>query len=335
MKKVQVGLVGLGIGQKHLESLSQVPNAQIAAIADVDESRLGKAVARYGGQGYRDWQTMLDNEGQLDAVILATPARVRREPIAAIAERKLALFCEKPPAVDLQEALTIRSLIQESGILNTVGFMYRWAPLADRVRELLADRHLLFVRGVVAWPVFSWFLGPDAPKTIYSKRACGGPLIEQAIHFQDVLRYVTGDEPLRVQGFAELGTLYSQEGRDCEETTAYVLRHQSGMLSTHVHNWSHRGSLLQLQFVGEDFDFTWDMRNDNMSLTGNVAGQSVQEADNSTGYLQEIEGFVTAVAQSDQSLLRSPYADACRSMAVCEAATAAVEQGTNVVVAAF
>lgn len=331
-RKINVGVVGVGIGATHIRNLGRIPNANIAAIADLDLGKATEFAKEYGANAYPDWRAMLDGQKDLDAVVLATPAKIRREPIEAICQRGLALFCEKPPAVNLTEALEISKIIQTAGILNTVGFMYRWSPLASRFKELVAGKQVLFARGVVAWPVFSWFQGSDSPKTIFSKTACGGPIIEQAIHYQDVLRYISGDEPLQVQAFAELGTTYSNVGRDCEETTAYVLRHASGMLSTHVQNWSHNGSLLQLQLVGVDFDLTWHMPNDDMRLTGQIDGVNIDEFSATTGYYEEMVGFVNAVQQQDQSQLRSPYADACKSMAVCEAANTAVASGQSVAV---
>ena len=327
---VKCAVVGLGIGALHVSSLAKIPEAKLVAFADLDAARVQKFADEHGANAYPDWRAMLDGEPELDAVILATPAHVRMEPIRAICERKIALFCEKPPAVNLEEALRIRDVIAAAGVLNAVGFMYRWAPLADRMRELIAGRPQLFARGVIAWPVFEWVLNGGAPKSLYSKAACGGPLIEQAIHYQDVLRYITGDEPVSVQAMAELGNLYAQEGRDCEETTAYVLRHESGMLSTHIHNWSHKGTVMDIQIVGENYDLTWHMKHEDMSLTGTTDGQEINEPGPSEYYFDELVGFIKAVQQNDQSLLRSSYADACKTMAVCEAANNALASGAMV-----
>lgn len=330
---INIGIVGLGIGGKHLSSLQRIPGAKLTAVADLSPERTAQAAAATGARTYTDWQAMLEGERDLDAVILATPALLRAAPIAAICERKLALFCEKPPSLNMDEATRIRDGIEAAGILNTVGFMYRWAPLAERMRTLVRDRDRLFARIVVAWPVFDWVMSGGAPRSLYSKTACGGPLVEQAIHFIDVLRYITGDEPVAVQAMADLGKIAPLDaestggGRDCEETTAYIVRHASGMMAAHIHNWTHREHLLQIQIVGQEFDLTLNLNEGALSLHGRIDGEVIDEKSDADHYFREIEGFVAAVEQRDQNLLRSPYADAYRSLAVCAAATTAVEQG--------
>lgn len=331
---LQVGIVGLGwAGQKHTESLAGLEGVKIAAFADLAEDRLKKFAGQHGARAYTHWQQMLDAERNLDAVILASPAQVRLEPIRAIAARGLALFCEKPPALDLAAARKAAALIRKAGVLNSVGFQYRWSPLAGKMRDLIEGRPLLFARIVVAWPVFDWVRSGHAPRHLYRKDLCGGPLIEQGIHFQDALRFITRDEPVAVQGLADPGRIHPVEGRDCEETTALLLRHASGMVTSHIHNWSHQAKLLQLQIVGHKFDLTWQMEGA-VRLFGAVEGQPIDETSTADPYLEEIRGFIAAVRKKDQSLIRSSYADACQTLAVCAAATRAIAGGKPIAIPA-
>jgi predicted dehydrogenase len=329
---VKCAVIGLGMGAGHARALSRIPNATLVAVSDLDPARSQKIAHEQNARPYGDWREMLEAEKDLDAVILATPAILRREPIEAICERKIALFCEKPPALNHAEALRISETIARAGIINSVGFMYRWSPLAERMRELISGRPRLFARTVVAWPVFDWVAAGGASKLLNQKKTSGGPLIEQAIHFQDVLRYITGDEPISVQAISELGQLIPKEGRDCEETTAYLLRHQSGMLSTHVHNWSHKGMLLQLQVVGAQFDLTWQMEGARR-LHGTVEGEVIDQSSDADLHFEEVAGFIEAVRRGDQGLVRSSYADASRSLAVCETATLALAGGGALAIA--
>lgn len=337
---LRVGVVGLGIGLKHLRSLAQIPDAQIVGIADLLESRLQIFTSMYDVPGYTHWKDMLDADEQLDAVVLATPARVRLEPIEEICKRRLALFCEKPPAIDLNTALKVLRLIEQANIINMVGFQYRWSPTVERMRMLIQGHRPLFARIVVAvpWPTVDWMI-PSPERHLYSKKQTGGPLIDHGIHFQDMLHYITKDEPVAMQAMAELGWTQSQEGRDAEETIVATIKYRSGMLLTQVQCWAYQANLVQLQIVGEDFDLTWALEdNEKLTgiinsrtiserLTGTIDAQKIDEVDYTNPYVEEMRCFVEAARTKNQSLIRASFADACHTLAVCETATQAVESG--------
>jgi len=65
---VKVGFVGTGgIANSHLRNLAEMENVRIAALCDIDESRVNTAVETYGGQAYTDYRKMFDGV-DLDAV---------------------------------------------------------------------------------------------------------------------------------------------------------------------------------------------------------------------------------------------------------------------------
>ena len=331
----KIALVGLGwAGQKHLDTLAGMSNVDIVAIADLNDARVKEQAAKHQAHAYTTWKQLLDGEKDLDGIVLATPPAVRLQPIAAICQRKLPMFCEKPAAANLSTALQAAAMIEAAGILNTVGFQYRWHPLATKMKELVAGRQRLFHRIIVAWPVLDWVAGGGVPKSLYSKAASGGPLVEQGVHFQDALRYITADEPAAVQGWAFLGPNHPAEGRDSEETTSLNIRHRSGLLTSHIQNWSFRaGPLLQTQIVGLDWELTWTMAGEG-KLTGIIDGEPIDEPqpEGCDAHAAEIEGFVKAIIANDQSMLRSSYRDACQTLAVCETAQMAVQSGVPVAV---
>jgi predicted dehydrogenase len=140
-------------------------------------------------------------------------------------------------------------------------------------------------------------------------------------------------EPVEVDAAASMGDRFPTAGRDCEETTVLTVRHASGMLTSHVHNWSFPGALMQTQVVGPGYDLTWHMQF-NERLTGTLDGQPIDETRPGDMYRLQLEGFVRAVAEKDASALRSPYPDAVRSLAVCAAAAVSVTSGRRVAVGA-
>ena len=74
------------MGAGHARALSRIPNATLVAVSDLDPARSQKIAGEQNARPYGDWREMLETERDLDAVILATPAIVRREPIEAICE---------------------------------------------------------------------------------------------------------------------------------------------------------------------------------------------------------------------------------------------------------
>jgi predicted dehydrogenase len=317
------------MGAVHADHVAQIPAARLVAVADPREDRRLAIATRHGVAAYRDWTEMLEAERGLDVLILATPPTIRRGPVSAACELRLALYCEKPPANEMAEARELTAAVERSKILNTVGFQYRWSPLADAMRSLVDGQSLSFARLLMAWPVFSWIAAGDAPRELLSRALSGGPMLSQGIHLQDVLRYITGDEPLEVamwDGREATGDTFDD---DSEETLALVAKHESGMLSTHIHNWSYRGTLAELQLVGPDLDLTWHIE-DRPRLIGQLQGKPVRKTSTVDMRRRALEGFVTAVGDGRQDLLRSPFRDACHSLAVCIAANEACDTSAAV-----
>jgi predicted dehydrogenase len=78
-ERVQVAIIGLnGRGNDHIKGLSQVPNAQIAALCDVDPRVLDKRLTQMQHQGlpkpktYSDIRKLLEDKS-IDAITIATP----------------------------------------------------------------------------------------------------------------------------------------------------------------------------------------------------------------------------------------------------------------------
>lgn len=324
---IRFAILGLGwAGQKHLRTLAGVDGAEIAAVADADPGLARAAAAAYGARPYSHWAELLEAEVDLEAVVLSLPSGERLDAVDDLCDREIALFCEAPPSVSLEAALKAARTVRRAGVLNAVCLQGRWSLAASALRELIRRRPRLFARTAVAVPVFDWVAEGSAPRSLLRKEESGGPLIEQGIHLIDALRYITGDEPVSVQAMAELGAEHPTEGRDSEETTLLTLRHRSGMLSSHLVNWSHRGALAQLQLVGPSFELTWDLSGEER-LHGRLDGKPVEEGSAVDPRAEALREFVEAVRRRDQSLIRCDFAEACRSLAVCHAAGEAAASG--------
>jgi predicted dehydrogenase len=319
---MRTAVIGLGSpGLLHTKNVLASGKAEIVAYADIDISKAQKTAGERGGNAYADYREMLDREN-LDAVFLCTPHFVRLDPIREIAARGVALFCEKPPAFTLEEARECAQVIAGAGIINAVGFMYRWARISEEMRNRIAGRKLLacLIRG--AWPVLFW---KGIPPWLSIKEKSGGAIVEQGVHLIDVARYMTQDEMTGVHAFGAHVVATLSPECTVEDTVSVNYRFASGALGAHLHNWSHQGWVWEVDCIGEDFRLTWDMANNR--LVGKVGEEPVEIREQDDCYRTEVEGFLEAVSAGDQSRIRSSYADSVRTLAVALAAAQSLETG--------
>ena len=128
MKKVRVGLVGLGpLGKVHAENLMyRIPNAQLAAVCTRTQSKLDEVQRDWETpETYTDFAEMLD-KAQLDAVAIISPTNVHLEHVRMAVEKGLHIFIEKPTGMNAAECAEIERLAAQNGKIFAVGFMRRF-----------------------------------------------------------------------------------------------------------------------------------------------------------------------------------------------------------------
>src|SRR5579862_8529922 len=88
-------LVGAGrIGQIHAANIARHPEARLVAIADVDPDATRRLAGRSGAEP-RAVEAIL-RAGDVDAVVIATPAETHAELVERCAGAGKAVFCKKP-----------------------------------------------------------------------------------------------------------------------------------------------------------------------------------------------------------------------------------------------
>ena len=149
MKKVRVGLVGLGpLGRVHAENLMfRIPNAELAAVCTRTQAKLDEVRREWETpEVYTDYAEMLE-KAKLDAVAVISPTNVHLEHVRLAVEAGLHVFIEKPTGMDAAECAEIERLAAAGGKIFAVGFMRRFdASYADAKRRIEA--------GEIGTPVF-------------------------------------------------------------------------------------------------------------------------------------------------------------------------------------
>jgi len=115
-----------------------------------------------------------------------------------------------------------------------------------------------------------------------------------------------------------------------EDTVSANLRFAGGTLGSYMHTWAHRGWVWEVDCAGEDFRLVWDGAKSR--LWGRIKDQVIDVQTDDDFYVTEVNAFLDAVAAGDQSMIRSSYADAAKSLAPAIAINESVVSGRPVTV---
>jgi myo-inositol 2-dehydrogenase/D-chiro-inositol 1-dehydrogenase len=217
---VKIAILGVGrLGAFHAKVLRELPGIDDLAINDVDTARAA-SLARELGAGHADSiDAALDGA---DAAVIVTPTGTHADLIIRALDRGLAVFCEKPIALDLEATKRVVEHVAKTGGRVQIGFQRRFDAGFQEARRRVRSGEL--------GTVYSFHMtSRDAlpPPDAYIETS-GGQFVDQLIHDFDVTRWMFGDEVEEL--YATGSTLgFPQYGRWHDvATSAVVLRLRGG-----------------------------------------------------------------------------------------------------------
>ena len=191
---LKVCIIGSGMmGGFHAAAWRARGDAQIVAVCDLIEERRGKFAAAHGAAAYEDYRKALDHPG-IQIVSVCTPVSFHAEMACLAACKGCHVLVEKPIALTLEQADEMIRAAEENKVLLSVSFQYRAWSRCVKYRDLVRG-------GEFGGPVFFRYadIREVRPKLAMHERSMnGGPLIDMAGHYFDLVRYFTGEEPERI-----------------------------------------------------------------------------------------------------------------------------------------
>lgn len=221
MRRIRIGVIGLGFGQHHVHALTNIDEAHLVAIADNYSDKLSFFSEKYNVHTYRDGIDMLENE-ELDAVCICVSPRWRLPIIQKAAQLKIPMFIEKPWASNVKQAYEFEDICNNHNAVVMTGFSFRYLPAIVKLRALL-DTTL-----GVGWVLngeylFDWIPQPD--HWLWDVENGNGFFNENSCHLFNAICYLLGN-PLSIM--AEGGNFL---GSPSEEAGAIVMKFESGAIA--------------------------------------------------------------------------------------------------------
>lgn len=322
MADLRIGFIGAGgMAQRHLKTLASLLGEKpVAAVCDIDRAKASAACATYGGAAYEDAALMLKAE-PIDVLFICAPPLAREEPIKLCCRKNIPFFCEKPPAADVKTAGKVAEAVAKSGVIHSVGFMYRHAETVDEFKQWFDGQT---VTSAVSQMACGLLFEPDSLGWRKLAEQGGGPLLDQAINMVDIIRLVAG-EIVEVHAFGSNQLAPRSETLTVPETVTVAYRLTSGAVGCHYHSWAQKGWTCQVELRAADSRATLDLAAGKAS--GNIKGEAKEAVSQKDYYVTEVERFLQAVREKNPALVRSTYADAAKSLAVVLAANRSLETG--------
>jgi predicted dehydrogenase len=219
MKELKVGIIGCGgiANSKHLPALKTAGGAAVTAFCDIITDSAEKSARAYGTKDakvFRDYRELLKLD--LDAVYVCTPNRSHSTITVDALRAGKHVLCEKPMAINYQEALKMLDAAKETGKLLTIGYQSRYRADSQYLKKAIqanalgdiyyARANAIRRRGVPTWGVF-----------LNAEEQGGGPLIDIGTHALDLTLWMMDNYKPKYA----VGTTYHKLNNDLETGNAW------------------------------------------------------------------------------------------------------------------
>lgn len=223
-KKIRFGLIGCGqISSRHIKSIKVLKNAQLVTVCDLVEQR--------AKQYNVDWTTNYHNlikRDDLDVISVCTPNGLHTQMGIDIARAGKHCLMEKPLGLNLKDADRLINAFKKSGKKLFAVKQVRFNPTVLALKDAVSNKKLGKINNaalVVRWCRPQEYYDRDAWRG--TRKLDGGALLNQGIHYIDILQWILG--PV-VSVYAKIDTIGHKI--EIEDIALAILKFKSGAYAT-------------------------------------------------------------------------------------------------------
>ena len=202
MKEIRVGLIGHKfMGRAHTHAYTDLPiffDPGIEVVKKIicsNEESVIDIAKRWHWEKYSlDWREVVQNP-EVDLVDIAAPSAIHAQIAIAAAKAGKHIFCEKPLALNLEDAKAMVNAVEKADVVNMIGFNYRRVPAIALAKKLINDGEIgeiYHFRGIYQQ---GWLVDPNFPLAwrLRKEKAGYGSLGDLGAHVIDLARYLVGE----------------------------------------------------------------------------------------------------------------------------------------------
>jgi predicted dehydrogenase len=201
-RQLGIGVIGLGwMGRVHSSSYRRVlehfpdlgVTPRLVVASDLSESRRAHAERVGFERTVADWRAVLEDP-EVDLVSVTVPNAMHREVAVAVAESGKHIWVEKPVGRGAEDTEAVYEAVRRAGVINGVGFCYRFAPAVAHAARLIAAGEIGEVTHYRGTFLADYANRPDSAASwrFFRADAGSGALGDLMAHVVDLTHFLVG-----------------------------------------------------------------------------------------------------------------------------------------------
>jgi predicted dehydrogenase len=201
-KSINIGLIGHRfMGKAHTHGYTDVtvffdPKLRpVKRVLCATSEDVAEVAEKWGWQEWEhDWRNVVARP-DIDIVDICAPSKIHKEIALAAAEAGKHVLCEKPLAMNVEDAREMVVAVERAGVKHSIGFNYRKVPalaLSKRLIEQGQIGKIHHFRGIYSQ---DWLVDPSFPLAwrLRKKDAGAGSSWDLGAHVVDLARFLVGE----------------------------------------------------------------------------------------------------------------------------------------------
>jgi predicted dehydrogenase len=190
----RVGVIGVGFGVAVHIPAYRAEGFEVTAICARTPGKAAEtAKALEIPNVFTDWRDLIASD-QVDIVAVVTPPVAHAEPTLAAITAGKHVICEKPFAMNIEQARAMHDAAAASNVTAMVAHEFRYTPQRLQAKSLMTQGYVGDVRTVYGQANFALNRGGPSPLTWQANLEDGGGALGAiGSHFLDSIRWWVGD----------------------------------------------------------------------------------------------------------------------------------------------
>ncbi|AWV36235.1 Gfo/Idh/MocA family protein [Paenibacillus odorifer] len=295
VQKIRWGIMGcaqIATGSV-MPAIMDSETGMITAVASRGLEKSSAVAAEFGiDKAYGSYEELLADK-DIDAVYIPLPNHLHREWVIRAAEAGKHILCEKPIALNSEEAAEMVKACNDAGVHLAEAYMYRHHPRIAELQEIIASGEIGELRSIRG--TFTYNDATDTSNIRFKSAWGGGSLYDIGCYPLSAARLLFGAEPEAVT----VQAMFSPEHDNVDMMASGLVEFPKGLsLIFDCGMWAYNRQLLEI--LGTDgmieVPMPFNARDEDAEFFVHT-GEGVRRVD-ATGanpYTREVDDFASAV----------------------------------------